>query len=842
MAGHIVIKGARVHNLKNIDLEIPRDRLVVITGVSGSGKSSLAFDTLYAEGQRRYLEALGADARQLLKQVQRPDVDLIDGLSPAIAIEQKTARTNPRSTVGTITDIYDFLRLLFARAGQAYCTRCGGEIIVHTVQQIVDRLMALPRQTRISVLAPIKFFSREGAAKGLEELMRQGFARVIVDGQTHDLAGEIPGTMKSASQLDLVVDRLVLREGVEKRLADSLEVAARAGQQIVKVVVHDQEEFPAPMFFSQNFVCAYCGAAAPQVTPSLFSFNSPQGACPACDGLGFSGPDSKRPKRKTETAVCTACGGSRLKKESSTVRVGGRTIIDVSSRSIAEISEFLGHLDFPDQRQVVAQKIIPEINSRLRCLAELGLDYLSLDRASTTLSGGEVQRVRLATEIGSSLAGVLYILDEPSIGLHQRDNERLVALLRQLRDAGNSVIVVEHDPETIMIADYVIDMGPGAGVQGGKVVACGQPADIMRDAGSLTGRYLCGAEAIAVPQWRRAAKEFFAIKEASARNLKNVTVQIPIGAITCVTGVSGAGKSTLVMEVLFRGVSQRLALRRNTRVDCRAAEIVGWENFTRVVAIDQSAIGRTPRSNPATYVGLHDHLRELFAQLPEARVRGYDAKRFSYNADAGRCGACQGDGARRVEMYFLAEVYVTCEVCQGQRYNRETLAIKYRGLSIADILDLTVDQGLELLNSIPPIHDRLRTLRDVGLGYLRLGQPATTLSGGEAQRIKLARELTRQSTGNTLYILDEPTTGLHFDDVKKLLELLNRLTNLGNTMVIVEHNLEVIKYADHVIDLGPGGGVNGGSVIAEGTPEEISRADRSITGAYLKAVLTPADR
>jgi excinuclease ABC subunit A len=836
MAGHIVVKGARVHNLKNIDLEIPRDQLVVITGVSGSGKSSLAFDTLYAEGQRRYLESLGADARQLLKQMEKPDVDQIDGLSPAIAIQQKVGVANPRSTVGTITDIYDFLRLLFARVGQPFCGSCGSAIRAHTIEQIVDQLLALPADTRVMVLAPVEFARADDSARGLRELTRQGFARVIVDGQMHELSGDIPQTVQRATRLDLVIDRLVLREGIAKRLADSLEVAARAGQQIIKIAILAENESAAPrqLVFSQKFICVQCGTAALEVTPSLFSFNSPQGACPSCNGLGIA-TNKQRVKSLDDGAPCADCHGSRLRKESLTVRLSGKDISELAALSTSELLEFFAALELAGDRKIVGQKIIAEISSRLACLAQLGLDYLSLDRASPTLSGGEAQRVRLATQMGASLAGVLYILDEPSIGLHQKDNQRLIEILHRLRDGGNSVIVVEHDPETILAADYVVDMGPGAGVQGGTVVACGTPAELTRDPQSLTGRYLSGAEAIAVPQPRRKGISALRIKNVSARNLKNLTVEIPTGAMTCVTGVSGAGKSTLVMEVLHRGVTQRLQRGRGKIVD--SGNIAGWENFDRVIGVDQSAIGRTPRSNPATFVGLYDHLRELFAQLPEARARGYQAERFSFNARGGRCEACAGDGVTRVEMHFLPELFVTCEVCRGRRYNRETLEVKYKGLSIADMLDLSVDQALELLNSIPPIHDRLRTLRDVGLGYLRLGQSATTLSGGEAQRVKLARELARKSTGNSLYILDEPTTGLHFADVKKLLELLNRLIDMGNTMVIVEHNLDVIKCADYVIDLGPEGGVKGGELVAQGAPEEIARVAGSATGTYLKAML-----
>ncbi|MBM2803681.1 MAG: excinuclease subunit [Deltaproteobacteria bacterium] len=806
MADHIVIKGARVHNLKK---------------------------------QRRYLESLGADARQLLKQVAKPDVDLIDGLSPAIAIQQKTGLANPRSTVGTMTDVYDYLRLLFVRVGELFCVSCGHAITAYSIEQIVDQLLALPMQTRILVLAPLRFTPSEDASKVLHELTRQGFARVIVDGQMHELGGEIAEAVRAASALDLVVDRLVLREGIARRLADSLETASRAGQGIITIEARAENETAAPrrMVFSQKFVCVQCGGVAAELTPSLFSFNSPLGACPTCNGLGISSERSKRAKPSDAATACPDCRGSRLKKESLSVRVAGKNIAELASRSIAELLAFLDGLELAEQRKAVGHKIAAEITSRLACLAQLGLDYLSLDRTSTTLSGGEAQRVRLATQIGASLAGVLYILDEPSIGLHQKDNARLVSLLKQLRDAGNSVLVVEHDPETIVAADYVIDMGPGAGVLGGEAITQGTPAQLQRATVSLTGRYLSGALKISpAPTRRTGSGDSLRITNASQRNLKNLTVEFPIGAMTCVTGVSGAGKSTLVMEVLFDGISQRLQRARGKKAD--ATQITGWENFDRLIAIDQSPIGRTPRSNAATYVGLYDHLRKLFAELPEARVRGYKAERFSFNARGGRCEACDGAGVTRVEMHFLPEMFVTCEVCRGRRYNRETLAVKYKGLSIADVLALTVNQALELLAAVPPIHDRLRTLRDVGLGYLCLGQSALTLSGGEAQRVKLARELARRSSGRSLYILDEPTTGLHFDDVRQLLELLNRLTDLGNTMIIVEHNLDVIKCADHVIDLGPEGGARGGELIASGTPSEVAQVSLSATGAYLKAAMS----
>jgi excinuclease ABC subunit A len=838
MAGKIVIKGARVHNLKNIDLEIPRDQMVVITGVSGSGKSSLAFDTLFAEGQRRYLESLAADARQLLQQMEKPDVDSIDGLSPAVAIEQKAGLANPRSTVGTITDIYDYLRLLFARVGQPTCAQCGREITAHTVEQIVDRLLGLPAETRVLILAPLgRALASEMSAR-LRELAGQGFTRVRVDGVLHELNEELSVPPKESFDVDLMVDRLALRAGIERRLADSVETASRWGNGVIKAqLLGESRGEPArELIFSQKFTCVHCGAAMPEITPSLFSFNSPQGACSVCNGLGVTHKRGRHAKSNEadDSETCVGCGGRRLKKESLAVSIGGNSIAEIASWSVAEALTFFAGLQFAQNRGIVGRKIVGEITARLRLMSELGLDYLSLDRSSATLSGGETQRVRLATVIGSRLAGVLYILDEPSIGLHQKDNAQLIALMRQLRDAGNSVVVVEHDPETILAADYLIDMGPGAGAQGGEVVAIGTPAEVVRDSRSLTGKYLSGAVKIPVPsQRRKGTGAVLAIKNARARNLKNVSVEIPIGAMTCFTGVSGAGKSTLVMEILYNGVTRRL--QRSNAPGGIGAEITGWEQFDRAIGIDQGPIGRTPRSNPATYTGLYDHLRGLFAQLPAARVRGFGAERFSFNAAGGRCEACGGDGVVRVEMHFLPDVFVSCDLCKGRRYNRETLEIKFKGLSIADILDLTVNQALELLNAVTPIFDRLRTLRDVGLGYLKLGQSAPTLSGGEAQRVKLARELARRSSGRSLYILDEPTTGLHFDDVKKLVDLLNRLTDMGNTVVIIEHNLDVIKTADHVIDLGPEGGARGGEIIAQGTPEDVAAVASSFTGQYLKA-------
>lgn len=840
MTGKIVIRGARVHNLKNIDLEIPRDRLVVITGVSGSGKSSLAFDTLYAEGRRRYLESLAADARQFLRQLEKPDVDAIDGLSPAIAVQQKSGSYTPRSTVGTATEIYDYLRLLFARVGEPSCFQCGREIKAHAVEQIVDQLFTLPAQTRILVMAPIATDSKGDHRERLGELAREGFARVRIDGAVRELSDQIALDEDQPHRIDLIVDRLVLRQGAEMRLADSLEIASRMGAQVIKIGTQkvQDDEPEEELIFSQKFVCVQCEIALPEITPGLFSFNSPQGACVACAGLGMDSQQRAQSKGSEENAdarPCRECGGARLKKESLAVKLGGKSIAEVAALPVNQALAYFTSLDLDERRKRIGQRALGEIAGRLGFLLQVGLGYLSLDRPSFSLSGGEAQRVRLATQIGSSLAGVLYILDEPSVGLHQSDNARLLALLKQLRDQGNSVIVVEHDPETILAADHVIDMGPGAGDQGGEIVAQGTPQELARDGHSLTGQYLSGRLKVAMSRRRKGSGRFLEIKGAREHNLKNLTVEIPVGTLTCVTGVSGAGKSSLIMDTLYNAMAVRLH-RAKAKVGAFDT-LIGSELFDRVVGIDQAPIGRTPRSTPATYTGLFDPIRELFAQLPEARVRGFRADRFSFNAPAGRCDGCAGDGVVRVDMNFLPDVAVTCDVCKGSRYNRETLAVKYKGLSIADVLAMTVNQALQSLNTIPAVYAKLRTLREVGLDYLRLDQAASTLSGGEAQRVKLARELARRSTGRSLYILDEPTTGLHFDDVRKLLELLHRLIDEGNSMVVIEHNLDVIRSADYVIDLGPGGGAEGGEVVAKGTPEDVAAVDRSATGQYLRKLL-----
>jgi excinuclease ABC subunit A len=919
---YIRIRGARTHNLKNVNLDLPRHRLIVITGLSGSGKSSLAFDTLYAEGQRRYVESLSAYARQFLEQMEKPEVDSIEGLSPAISIEQKTTSKNPRSTVGTVTEIYDYLRVLFARVGVPHCPSCGKVIAAQTVQQMVDRILLQPAGTRLLVLAPVVRGRKGEYRKLFFDLQRQGFSRVRVNGAVRELGEDIELDKNRKHTIEVVVDRLVVKDGMSARLADSLETALRLADGVVQVEPMTAE--PAPITFSERLACADCGISFPEVSPRMFSFNNPYGACPECGGIGtrfeidpervvpnparslragalapWAGRDSayfrqtlaalarrykisldepwaklrksardlvlhgdrdggfegavkllERRYRETQSEEtrreieqfmaerpCPACGGARLRRESLGLRIAGKSIADVVRFTIKDAATFFNGLALGEREAAIARRVLKEIRERLGFLMNVGLEYLTLDRPAGTLSGGEGQRIRLATQIGSSLVGVLYILDEPSIGLHQRDNRRLLDTLKRLRDLGNTVLVVEHDEETIRAADYVVDLGPGAGELGGHVVAIGTPDEIVANPRSLTGQFLSGARAIAVPGERRAGSgQFITIHDPREHNLKGMAVRIPLGTFTCVTGVSGSGKSTLVNDILYRALAQMLH-RAQERPGAHT-RVEGAQHVDKVVDIDQSPIGRTPRSNPATYTGVFAFIRALFARTQEARMRGYQPGRFSFNVKGGRCEACQGDGLVKIEMHFLPDVYVTCDVCKGKRYNRETLDVHYKGRSIAEVLDMTVHQALAFFDAVPVIKAKLQTLHDVGLDYIRLGQPATTLSGGEAQRVKLATELSRRATGRTLYILDEPTTGLHFADIEKLLEVLNRLVDAGNTVVIIEHNLDVIKTADWVIDLGPEGGEEGGRVVATGTPEMLAReADRSYTGQFLKAVV-----
>ena len=831
MGNSIIIKGAREHNLKNIDVEIPRDKLVVITGLSGSGKSSLAFDTIYAEGQRRYVESLSAYARQFLEQMGKPDVDSIEGLSPAISIEQKSTSHNPRSTVGTVTEIYDYLRLLFARVGRPYCFQCGEEITAQTVQQMVDAIAAQPEGMKFQILAPIVRGRKGEYRKELLEMRKAGYVRARIDGKIVDLGEDISLDKQKKHTIEIIVDRLVMKTGdaLMRRLADSVETSVKLTGGLVGVLTEDGHT----RLYSDRLACIKCGVSYPEVTPRVFSFNSPHGACPACDGIGYAvTPGGEEEEDFTLLEPCETCHGARLRPESLSIKLAKKSIAEVTKLSVRTAADFFLSLKFTDRELVIAHRILKEIRERLGFLVNVGLDYLTLDRAAATLSGGEGQRIRLATQIGSGLVGVLYILDEPSIGLHQRDNRRLLQTLLRLRDLGNTVVVVEHDTETMMAADYVLDMGPGAGSQGGYVIAQGTPQQIMGDPRSLTGQYLRGTQTVSVPQRQRKPRGTLSVVGAQKHNLKNVTARIPMGLFTCVTGVSGSGKSTLVLEVLFHSLSQLLYHKKPKIDGCK--ELRGVDGLDKVIDIDQSPIGRTPRSNPATYTGLFGYIRDLYSNLPESRVRGYKPGRYSFNVKGGRCEACQGDGLIKIEMHFLPDVYVTCEVCKGQRYNRETMEILHKGKSIADVLNMTVDDALEFFQHIPLIKTKLQTLHDVGLHYVKLGQSATTLSGGEAQRVKLSRELSKRATGRTMYILDEPTTGLHFADVQRLLDVLDRLVEAGNTVLVIEHNLDVIKNADWIIDLGPEGGDRGGEIVAEGPPKEIAKSKRSYTGQVLR--------
>lgn len=935
----IVIKGAREHNLKNVDLTIPRDKLIVFTGLSGSGKSSLAFDTIFADGQRRYIESLSSYARMFLGQMDKPDVDSIDGLSPAISIDQKTTSNNPRSTVGTVTEIYDYLRLLYARIGVPHCPVCGREIKKQSVDQIVDKIMELAEGTRIQLLAPIVRGRKGEYQKELEQARKSGYVRVRVDGIVYDLSEKISLEKNKKHTIEIIVDRLVIKPDIRSRLTDSIEIVTSLTGGLVGVDVVGGEE----MLFSQNYACPEHGVSIEELSPRMFSFNNPYGACPDCTGLGsflqvdekkiipndeltireggiradgwntlddgsftmiyykalsekygisldtpikdlprdaidiflhgtqgqklefkrpaefgggywitpfegvvnnlerrYRSSDSDAVKAKIEEYMsevkCRTCGGKRLKKEILGVTVGGLNIAQLTDLSITEALDFVTNLKLSSREEMIGAQILKEIKSRLGFLKNVGLDYLTLSRAAATLSGGESQRIRLATQIGSSLVGVLYILDEPSIGLHQRDNDKLIESLKRLRDLGNTLIVVEHDEDTMRAADYIVDVGPGAGIHGGEIVAAGSIEDIMNSKRSITGAYLSGRRTIPVPEHRRAGNgSFLTVVGARENNLKNVTVKIPLGTFTCVTGVSGSGKSSLVNEIIYKELAVKL--NRAKIVPGEFRKIEGLENLDKIINIDQSPIGRTPRSNPATYTGVFNDIRELFSQTQDAKKRGYNQGRFSFNMRGGRCEACEGDGILKIEMHFLPDVYVPCEVCKGARYNRETLEVRYKGKNIAEVLDMTIEEACTFFENIPKIYRKIKTMNEVGLGYLKLGQPSTTLSGGEAQRVKLATELSRRATGRTIYVLDEPTTGLHTDDVSKLISMLTQLCESGNTVLVIEHNLDVIKCADYIIDLGPEGGVRGGTVVATGTPEEVAANPKSFTGEYLKKVL-----
>ena len=956
MNDKIVIKGAKVHNLKNISLEIPRDKLVVVTGLSGSGKSSLAFDTLYAEGQRRYVESLSSYARQFLGIMEKPDVERIDGLSPAISIDQKTTSKNPRSTVGTVTEIYDYIRLLYARIGVPYCPNCGKKIEKQSIDQIIDKILTLPENTRIQILAPIVRGRKGEYKKELENFRKEGFVRVRVDGEIYDLSDEINIDKNKKHEIELVVDRIVIREDIRSRITESVETALKNANNMAVISVVPKEDMDLSSFggikredgtteilFSCNYACPDCGFSFPELTPRMFSFNNPFGACPDCLGIGYLmkidedliipdkdktlydgvkafgastmkkgetmakmyfeaigkhyGVDIKKPikklprefiekilygtdepidfefqsaygtrkfsspfegviptleRRHSETKSqgmrdfyemymsnldCPTCKGSRLKKEILSIKIGDKNINELTNMPINKIQEYLRNLELSEKDKMISELILKEIDKRLQFLIDVGLEYLTLSRSSGTLSGGESQRIRLATQIGSGLTGVLYILDEPSIGLHQRDNDKLLATLKKLRDLGNTLIVVEHDEDTMYAADEIIDIGPGAGVHGGNIMAQGTAEEIKKVENSITGQYLSGRRKIEVPKTRRKAvkSKCIEVKGATEHNLKNIDVKFPLGVFTCVTGVSGSGKSTLVNEILYKTVAQKLNGSNEKPGKCKAVK--GIENIDKIINIDQSPIGRTPRSNPATYTGVFDEIRNIFAETNEAKLRGYGKGRFSFNVPGGRCESCQGDGVHKIEMHFLPDVYVPCEVCKGKRYNHETLEIKFKGKTISDVLDMTVEEALEFFDKVPKIKNKMQTLYDVGLGYIKLGQSSTTLSGGEAQRVKLATELSKRATGKTLYILDEPTTGLHIADVHRLVDILQRLVDTGNTAIVIEHNLDLIKTCDHIIDLGPEGGDAGGEIVAVGTPEQVCKNEKSYTGLFLRKYL-----
>jgi excinuclease ABC subunit A len=839
MQEFIVIKGAREHNLKNIDLSIPREAITVITGPSGSGKSSLAIDTIYAEGQRRYVESLSAYARQFIEQLSKPDVDYIEGLSPSISIDQKTVTRSPRSTVGTITEIYDYMRVLYTRIGKQVCYNCGSMIRKQDSADIISSVMYLPRGSKIQILAPIVRDRKGEYRKELQEMRREGFIRARIDGVITDLTQDISLNKHKRHTIEIIVDRLIIKPGVDRQLKEGIETALKYSDIVVINLLTGDKD----ILFSKAAVCPKCSISYPEINPMFFSFNSKQGACPRCNGLGVENIDEAISELQEGFKLCRLCNGTRLRKEALSITIQGTNIVEFSALSVKDALPFLSGLILTEREQSIAARILAEVKDRLQFLEKVGLSYLTLDRSSLTLSGGEAQRIRLATQLGSSLTGVLYILDEPSIGMHSRDCTKLLESLSAIRDAGNTVVVVEHDEETIRWADYIVDMGPGAGSRGGWVVSAGTPDQIEKDENSLTGKYLNGALSIDVPVARRSPKAFIKISGAREFNLKNIDVSIPLGAFTCVTGVSGSGKSTLVLEILYKALMKHFSRDASMPAPSpgRYRDISGMENIDRVVCVDQSQLGRTPRSNPATYTGAFTFIRELFSQVQDSKIRGYKSSRFSFNLSGGRCESCKGDGLIKVEMHFLPDAYILCDTCKGKRYNRETLEIRYKGRNISDVLEMTISEALQFFSNIPQLRQKLEVLEDVGLGYLQLGQPASTLSGGESQRVRLSRELGKSSRINTLYVLDEPTTGLHFADIQKLLQVINSLVDSGNTVIVIEHNLDVIKSADYIIDLGPEGGDEGGEVVAKGTPEEIIMDPRSYTGIYLRDKL-PGNR